>query len=476
MAEKRVLERLRVSEPWEKVVADSGKSSLYKGLGLYFEYARPMVQELQATIAEKEKRLDRLNRTYTDLEASVASSHTTLDENSKRVDALADQEKSLKNGVEGLEKKRKILVEEEAALAKRGIHIEVLKALKTSDVSSSVELIKRIETVAKSEAEEKKLTETEQATQRLLTKNSDMDKKFDTTKQNVASWEVKLAEVKGQAKLYEESNLIVRNAFARGYSPDTVKMLFNLLERFEVKGMPDASVKRLIRGFDGVKELTELDYHKRRQNAEIEQGNADLAKVKGTTASIMNTSIPTLNQVTAKGIAEITAVQKAAVENINELSQQQQGQLTRMEENAEVNLAFLKDSAIEQQQGTLAILNQTMLNLSATFSQYRKDIQQWGAMKAETGKFQTELKWGQYIQHLLNDPKLAAEMSTPLALQLADWLNIWVGKRLPEAKSLPPEYLSKQESGLSRYFPVKFTNITEWVRYELRDLLTRGVI
>jgi len=59
---------------------------------------------------------------------------------------------------------------------------------------------------------------------------------------------------------------------------------------------------------------------------------------------------------------------------------------------------------------------------------------------------------------------------------MADWLHIWVGKHLPEAKSLPPEHLSKQESGLSRFFSVKFTNITEWVRYELRDLQRRGVI
>ena len=122
------------------------------------------------------------------------------------------------------------------------------------------------------------------------------------------------------------------------------------------------------------------------------------------------------------------------------------------------------------------MLNQTMMNLSATFSQYHQDIQQWGAIKAETGKFEAELKWGTYIQLLLGDQKHAANMTTQFALRLADWLSIWVARKLPEAKCIPPESLIKQDSALPRYLPVKLASIVEWAKYEISDLQRRGMI
>ncbi len=136
----------------------------------------------------------------------------------------------------------------------------------------------------------------------------------------------------------------------------------------------------------------------------------------------------------------------------------------------------MNDFALKEQGKSLEMLNQTMDNMSAAFSQYSKDIRRWGDMKAETGKFEANLKWGNYVQGLIGDHKLAADMSTDLAVQLAEWLNIWVQRRLPDATSLPPEHVKKRESSLPGVFSVKLTSITEWVRSELRDQQRRGVV
>lgn len=471
-----VFEQLKQGKKWEDVISEGGKSSAYNGLKRYEVWVAPRVNELQSTISSLEAQCIAIKAKGAALEADYKTKESKANALDSTMVELEQKKTLITSNITALEAKRSKLQEAETSLNKRGITIELMESIAATDANNPRELLKRVRTAADSSAEEKKLAEVRQAAQTVLSQKSDLDKKCEKILRDMASWETRRGEVKEQAKLYEESNLIVQNAFARGYGPDILKMLFNLLQRFEVKGMPDASVRRLIKGFDGVKELSELDFKKARLKAEVEAVNGDLATVEGKFAAAVNTVMPTLNNTVDKANAAITSIQETYTLNMSTLSQRQQGELTLLEKNAEANISTLKDAAIKQQREAITMLNQMMLNLSVAFGQYSKDIQQWGSMKAETGKFEAELKWGHYIQSLVSDPKLAADMSTSLALHFATWLNIWVGRRLPEAKSLPPEHLSKQESGLSRYFPVKIVSVTGWVRQELADLQRRGVI
>jgi hypothetical protein len=42
---KEVLTQLKARQPWEKVSASSGKSSIPKALAMFFEFARPRVSD-----------------------------------------------------------------------------------------------------------------------------------------------------------------------------------------------------------------------------------------------------------------------------------------------------------------------------------------------------------------------------------------------------------------------------------------------
>ncbi len=203
----------------------------------------------------------------------------------KRCEELEVKEVASKSRLEGIEGKL-------SHLEARGITKEVVEGIAATDVESVVDLLKRVKTAAESEVEEKKLPEIKQVTQGFINQNSVLEKKLEVTRQNVASWEGKLAEAKKKTKLYEESNLIIQDAFAGGYSPDALKGLFLLLHRFEVKGEPNASIKKLIRGFDGVKEQSEIDYRIRLQAAQLEQTTVDLAKVQGTMAAAVSSVHP----------------------------------------------------------------------------------------------------------------------------------------------------------------------------------------
>jgi len=48
MAEtNRALELLKAGEPWKKVSANSGKSSVFKGFSAFFEFAEPRVHAVR---------------------------------------------------------------------------------------------------------------------------------------------------------------------------------------------------------------------------------------------------------------------------------------------------------------------------------------------------------------------------------------------------------------------------------------------
>jgi hypothetical protein len=292
----------------------------------------------------------------------------------------------------------------------------------------------------------------------------------------VTSEQNSLDQVKRETAIWRDAPTVVIEAFHRGYSTETLIDLLKGLQQFELKKQPNLSVNRFLSKLGNVKMTEEREDRNRVMDAEYAQTKKDLAEARGQVTAIMNSFIPTLNGALTSAKNEITTYRKAAVIDLDSLTNTHRESLANLEADAESKLGKINQLAQAQASYTNESMGTLYLNLSTAFKVYHDEVSKWGVMKVETGKFQAELKWGQYIQQLINDPKLAADMSTPLALQMADWLHIWVGKRLPEAKSLPPEHLSKQESGLSRYFPVKFTNITEWVRYELRDLQRRGVI
>jgi uncharacterized protein YlxW (UPF0749 family) len=288
--------------------------------------------------------------------------------------------------------------------------------------------------VEKHEAEKRNYEGLKKTNLQLDNTNASFTKQQNTLKAEVTSEQNSLDQYKRETAIWRDAQAVVIEAFRRGYGTETLIDLLKGLQQFELKKQPNLSVNRFLSKLGNVKVTEELEDRNRAMDAEYAHTKKDLAEARGQVAAIMNSFIPTLNGALTSAKNEITAYRKAAVIDLDALTNTHRESFTNLEADAESKLAKINQLAQAQATYTNESMGTLYLNLSTAFKVYNGEVSKWGVMKVETGKFQAELKWGQYIQQLINDPKLADDMSTSLALQMADWLHIWVGKRLPEAK------------------------------------------
>jgi hypothetical protein len=472
---EQILEDMRACTPPEKI-DDSSKSSWYNAYTIWKPEAEAVytriINDIRAANSQKSEIHGEIKLGNAELE-KTRQAHA--DEKVER-EKTQSTDAALKEHVSELQVRSNAMESRLADLDRRGITEKALEQVLATDITSEAELFARFKTAKDAQELSKGNEQLEAKRIELANGISTEVAKQETAKRETQSEVNRRDEFRRINALYVLLLDLLFDFLKRGYTVEHFKLLLNGLRQLEIVGQPRNSMTRLLNALQKIKTLEELDAAIARTQATFATLLADANGLRGTIDAYMDGAIASMNQVSTTATNKMEALLNQHTASMNTLSKYQQGLLSKLEANAETKLTEINQLA----QAQASYMNESMgnmyLTLSTAFKIYHGEVSKWGVMKVETGKFQAELKWGQYIQQLINDPKLAADMSTSLALQMADWLHIWVGKHLPETKSLPPEHLSTQESGLSRYFPVKFTNITEWVRYELRDLQRRGVI
>lgn len=154
---EKVFERLKSGEEWDSVLNESGKSTAYKAVNHFFTWAGPQVKTLQNSIKENEDKLTNLNRKITQLNSETASKEAVSTKLEEKRQLTEKKYGELSSQVTSTQKRLEELESGLIKLEEKGITREVVEAITKSDISSPNELIKRVDTVEKHEAEKEKL-------------------------------------------------------------------------------------------------------------------------------------------------------------------------------------------------------------------------------------------------------------------------------------------------------------------------------
>ena len=472
---EEVFERLKAGTPWRNAKEGVGSSSVYGGYNLFDAWAGPRVNEVQVRIKEVETRLQGLQEQEKRLDDEAKSKTAVIGD-------LSAWQQALENGNATLETRASLLGEqvkktEEGlkTLEARGITPDIIEAVAGTDADAP-ELIKRIKTGKEQKALETKVEELHGVEQNLNKGNAALEEKRENLKTEVTSEGNTLDEVKRKTVFFRESQLVVQDAFSRGYSSETLTALFAALKRIEVKGHSNTSILRLLKGLEGEKTLDEQQSKLKQVDSELEETTKNLDQVKGSMRAAVNTFVPTLINAQNKALAEITTFRDAVNSSMDELARQRQTSFSKMEADAEKKLTNM-NSLVNAEAGVLhdrLIMLYRTLNLS--FEVYQGKIKKWGEIQMEAGKYEATLRIGSYIQTLITDPKQAANLPPDLALLFANSLHSYVEDKLPKATTQPPPHIIQREATLPRFTHVQLRSLTGWIHVDLADRRLRGEI
>lgn len=473
---EKVFGRLKSGEDWDNILKDSGKSSVYKGVTLFFNWVGPQIKTLQTSIKTNEDKIANQNSKITQLDTEIDSKEAANTKLEEKQQLIMKKNEELSSQVDSTQKRLEELESGLTKLGEKGISREVIEAITTSDISSPDELIKRVDTENKYESEKSKHEELKSANLQLENTNASLAKQQTALRAGVTYEQNSLDQAKRETTTFRNAQTVVIEAFGRGYSTENLIDLLKGLQQFELKKQPNLSVNRLLSKLGTVKMTEEREERNRALDAEYAQTKKNLGEARGQVAAIQNSYIPTLNGSLASAKNEIMAYRKAAISDFEALANSHSQTLNNLQADAEDKLAKINRLASAQASYTNEQMGTQYILLSNAFKIFHGEVIKWGQVKEEMGQKAAILRTGAYFQALGGNPSLAADMPASIVTQLSVWLSVWAKKKLPEAVTLPPPYLTQIESSLPRVFGVRFTSLTEWVRHDVADRLRRGEI
>ena len=135
----------------------------------------------------------------------------------------------------------------------------------------------------------------------------------------VRSKENELDEVKRKYFLFEETIEVMQIFLEDGYNKETLLSLKEALRALEIKGKPEASMKRLIDGLRKYKELYELDSTLRTKRQEQTEIKKELEKAKGSLSAFQENILKELKGTEKEFTKNIKSMYKEYQKVLEEL-------------------------------------------------------------------------------------------------------------------------------------------------------------
>ena len=183
--------------------------------------------------------------------------------------------------------------------------------------------------------------------------------------------------------------------------------------------------------------------------------------------SVQNESIRRLNQVSDLATREILGSKDQSLKSMKSIEQTSSQTIVNLEKSGKesINSLHLEISN--------SLYNNHLANKLAV-GQYTSEIQKWGDLRQEAGKYSSLINMATILFGVSEDENAILSLSPATITRLAERIHIYILKIYPDKQTLPPEDLAYSEMGLSSMFSVNLSSLTRWLVDDLR-LRERGM-
>lgn len=293
--------------------------TLSRAYSLYLDWAKDRSKKVGASINTLEKKEKELQETAERLEKDAKEQDRIVRVMKKQISHLGAHEQKTYKTVDELKRRLESLETAWNELNGKGVKEETISRLNNIDFGDNDELLKRIDTLeAYTQLEEDTVKMQSDYTYYSLNA-SEREAWYKDVAAKVRSKENELDEVKRKYFLFEETIEVMQIFLEDGYNKETLLSLKEALRALEIKGKPEASMKRLIDGLRKYKELYELDSTLRTKRQEQTEIKKELEKAKGSLSAFQENILKELKGTEKEFTKNIKSMYKEYQKVLEEL-------------------------------------------------------------------------------------------------------------------------------------------------------------
>jgi hypothetical protein len=469
-----ILEEMRKGTPWEQL-DQSSRSSFYKSYDGWISEAEPKYKEFSEIIRKEELKKKQLVEANAELEAR----HT------QNLAAINSDEESLKAGTIKLEKTSQAYTDAKTKhdtiqvglteLKNRGITESLITKLVSSDVSSSEDLLNRVETKKNHEG---LLSENESLVEQnadLVSSNArEAAKKEKVTAERLVEENAR-DKIRRENVIYTDVIELIFAFLARGYDLDLLRSLLGGLKKFEVNGKPRLSIQRFLSALAKLQIIEDLDALIIRKTAELDVLKKEVERLKGIIDAYRSSAISAMQGVidastqrfdllTGKAVAALNSVTNATQQSLTVI------QNTAGQERAIILRKFNEDAGVAERR-----LHQVHQVVEQSHVRYNDKILEWEQVIRNSAHLENQLQ--QYAKLLAStkDSRFIGELPPETILSLLKTIDFRIQMRLQNTETLPSKQLAQKEMfGFSSLYKVKVVNLSTWLLEECTKQFFEG--
>jgi hypothetical protein len=359
----------------------------------------------------------------------------------------------------------------------RGLTEPFLTSLLESDVKGPDDLLQRVKTRQEHAELAKQNAALKDHNTALVDDNARQEKKLSEAKKLVASEANRADEIKRKNETSLAIIEIIFQFIKRGYDLAMLKGLLEGLRRFEVEGDPRVSVKRLLDALEKTQTLLALDALIKLKTNELETLRKLVAEAKGIFEAYKNTAIATLGaletNVKQRLEAQYQESQRISAQALTQLKADLAANTDKIMEAKDVD-ARLYESALSTLLNTVAV---TQNLVEKSLKRYEATIEEWGKIKAESGRTEQLMQQAAALLAFQKDPAFISRVPPGIIVSLQKSIDVYIKSKLPAAETTPSQAVYDRDHwGLNRFYAVKVSTLTSWLVEDLTKRLAEGTL
>lgn len=466
------LQDLVKGKPWKQLTKQYSKSTLYDA---HVEWESLAIKKYEEFEDEKKfllKEIEIIYTSVTEKEKQQKTLETRVSELQSSVNSLEDGEIKLGNQVQENEEKLQTLQIALGNLEGRGISIEKLLSILDSDTGSSEDLMERVRTKQQHGTLTKEVKLLEKKQEQILRTQEVESERLTSLRTMCNSEKNRLDELKTRNLHWLDSIELAVQAYDRGFTTEILRGLLNNLFNLSVKGEPILSAKRLLNRLEKIREEIELDASITAKKKELSILKREHTELKATIKTLKNDVIKNVTSTQNEGIRKLKQVTDLATREILGSKDELLNAMKIIEQTSSQTIANLEKSGKASINNLhLAISNSLYNNhlaIKLAVEQYTSEIQKWGDLRQEAGKYSSLINMATILFGVQEDENAILSLSPAIITRLAERIHIYILKKYPGEETLPPKDLAYSEMGLSCFFSVNLSSLTRWLVDDLK--------
>jgi chromosome segregation ATPase len=459
--------------PWKKLLERYPKSTVYDSVKSFFDLTEPKYSETLRKNRELFHRIQNQKAIIEESDDSIQSLRLKESELEEKISQLVERETDLSNQVATLESSLEDLKSSIGELEGRGINIEVLEGVLNTDIESSQDLTRRVQTRQEYEALIVNIQNESDTFEQLRSDVVDESASLGSLRVESKSEMNRIAQLREKYAHLSDAIDVVMDALVR-YPIDLIKGLFESLRSYEIEGAPAESMRRLLDKLSLAKEDLELQRSISSRSKVLEAISQELDNTRGILRALKKDSLKPIRDTQNNASR---AIEQASAECVNAVREAQRDTLEILVETRDASTRAIgnmdksgKASLIDLRKEIFRILNESSLGLQARLDNYERQIQRWGESKQEAGRYETIINQGILLFGILEDSRAILNLDLRIASTVSERLHLYVSMKHSHVRMRAPADVAK-EWAISDVYDVELTSVTKWLCEAMKELL-----